>query len=282
MKPFILSVLFLLSINSNSQTNNAQAALYNIGLGGITSSIGAVLNKKPNEKLSKVLLKGFWQGALGGTIVYGSKQMVYNFHKNDKLQNIWSAKLVNSVGVSIIENAALNQNFYNKWHINIGFNRLEVDVKNNFKVQYKIMPIALTTAIISSTYGKFNFKLSTQTLTPVFISNKLTSTFGVTVAISIIFYNSNRKIKHALAHEIIHVFQYDDYMVINVFFNKKKTKWKHHYNFINKSSKYIYMDLPSAITLRGLYLIENINQSCYYDNYFENEATFYSHKSKCK
>ncbi len=282
MKLFILSFFFLLSINSNSQTNNVQAALYNIGLGGVTSSIGAVLNKKPNEKLGKVLLKGFWQGALGGTIVYGSKQMVYNFHKNDKLQNIWSAKLVNSIGISMIENASLNKNFYDKWHITIGFNRLEVDVKNNFKVQYKVLPIALTTAIISSTYGKFNFKLSTQTLTPVFISNKLTSAFGVTLANSIIFTNSNRKIKHALAHEMIHVFQYDDYMVINVFFDKTKTKWKHNYNFINKSSKYIYIDLPSAITLRGLYLIENINQSCYFDNYFENEANFYSHKSKCK
>lgn len=41
------------------------------------------------------------------------------------------------------------------------------------------------------------------------------------------------------------------------------------------------MDLPGAITLRSLYLLENINQKCYFDNYFEHEANYYSNRFDC-
>ncbi len=279
MKIITIILFFSLYINSIAQHNNTQAALYNIGFGGITSSIGAVLNKKPNEKLGKVLLKGFWQGALGGTVVYGSKQLVYNMHKKHNLDKLWQAKLVNSVGVSIIENAGLNQNFYDKWHINIGFNRLEVDIKNNFKVQYKIMPTALIGTIISTTHGSLNLKYSIQTLTPIFL-NKNEYAFPFAIINSIVI--NKDKMKNSLAHEIIHTFQIDDFMSINVFFNKKKKKWTTHSKLINKYNKWFYMDTPSFILLRSVYLIENKNIQCYYDNFFEAEANYYSSKVHCK
>lgn len=258
----------------NSQENNSQAAMYNIGLGGITSSIGAAINKNPNEKLGKVMLKGFWQGALGGAVIYGSKQMVYNYSTKQNLDKIWLAKLVNSIGTSMVENATLNTNFYDKWHINIGFNRLELDVKNNFKFNYKILPTAFVTTVISATKSKFNFKYSMQTLTPIFLSNNLENS-GTTIANSIVLKNSESGI-NVLPHEIIHVFQFDDYLSLNLYFNKTKVKWQQKYPFVAKYSKWIYMDLPSSVFLRSLYLMENINQKCYYDNYFEHEANYYS------
>jgi hypothetical protein len=276
----IICLTLVFSNKVNSQQNNIQAAFYNISLGSITSSIGAAINKKPNQKLGKVMLKGFWQGALGGSIIYGSKQMIYSFNKSKNLDKIWTAKLVNSIGTSMIENAALNTNFYDKWHINIGFNRLEINLKNNFKFNYKILPTALVTTIISATHGKLNLKYSTQTLTPIFISDKTSRAF--TIANSIVIYENELLRDEVLAHEIIHVFQFDDYLSLNVYFNRTKLKWQQKSNFIDKSSKWIYMDLPSSILLRSSYLIENINQDCYFDNYFEHEANYYSNKHICR
>ena len=278
-KTFFLFFLSLAMI-SNAQDNNAQALFYNIGLGAVTGGIGAMINKQPQEKIDKVFLKGLSQGALGGAVVYGSKQMVYNFHKNEHYNQLWMAKMVAATGTSIIENAALNNNFWETWHINIGFNRLEVDIKNSFKIKYQVMPVAFIGTISAATKGNFNLKYSLQTLTPIFIAED-ENYYDTTTLVNSIVITENRGIKRNLAHEYIHTLQYDDYMVFNSFFYKPKTKWQQKSNFINKTSKWIYMDLPGGATLRSLYLLENINQDCYFDNFFESEANFYSNKFTC-
>ncbi len=279
MKQITLIILILLcSINFNAQNNNTQASLYNIGLGGFMGSVGAALNKKPNEKLGKVILKGFWQGSLGGVFVYGSKQMVYSFHKNDELDKLWLSKIVNSAGISMIENAAKNINFYDKWHIHIGFNRFEIETKEKLKFNYKVMPVALGGTIASLGQGKFNLKYTLQTGTPIFITKKRENT--ITLVNSIVI-EKHREIPRSLAHEFLHALQYDDYMAINVFFDKKRTKWTSNSKLIKNYSKWVYTDIPGAVTLRSLYLLENITQKCYYDNYFEGEANFYSNKRHC-
>lgn len=62
MRKKILFLIVLLPISSSySQSNDTEAALYNVGFGGITAAIGAVINKKTEEKFGKVLLKGRWE-----------------------------------------------------------------------------------------------------------------------------------------------------------------------------------------------------------------------------
>ncbi len=275
----IISLIILCSININSQNNNIQASIYNIGLGGFFGSIGAAINKKPNEKLGKVVLKGFWQGSLGGAFVYGSKQMVYNFDKNGQLDKLWLSKIVNSAGISMIENASSNRNFYEKWHIHFGFNRIELETKGKIKLRYKVLPVALGGTIASLRHGKFSLKYTLQTGgTPIFITNSVNNTFTLVNSIVI---EENRGIKRSLAHEFLHTLQYDDFMAINVFFNKKREKWASKSKFIKNYSKWVYTDIPGALTLRNLYLLENINQKCYFDNYFESEANYYSNRFNC-
>lgn len=273
----LILFFFVITISLNAQQNNTQAVLYNIGLGGITSSVGAVFNKKHNEKLGKVVLKAFWKGILGGSIIYGSKKMVYSYHNSNRLDKLWQAKLVNSIGVSIIENAALNNKVYNKWHINIGFNRIEFDIIDK-KINYKIMPAALIGTIISSTKSTFNLKYSIQTLTPVFIADNINRAITNINSIKIVKHIS---VNRYLAHEFIHVLQYDDYMSVNVFFNNRKNIWLQKNKFRNQFNKWVFIDMPSAAILRGSYLIENIHQNCYFNNYFEHEANYYSNQYDC-
>ena len=61
MKKILLTIvsIFFLFNKSHSQSNDTEALLYNISIGGIFGTIGAIINKKPYEKLDKVILKGF-------------------------------------------------------------------------------------------------------------------------------------------------------------------------------------------------------------------------------
>jgi len=268
---------FFSVLNTHSQKNNTQASLYNVGIGGLFAGIGAVINKQPDEKFSKVFFKGLWQGAVGGYLVYESKKMIYKFSNTENYTYAWGSKILNSAGNSIIQNAALNNVFLNKWHINIGFNRIEFETNNRFRVKYKLLPLALYGTIISASKGRFDLNKSLKTGHLIFNSNGVE---GNTAYVNSILTAKNVTAK-ILAHEIIHVYQYEDYFSINLFAKKYRTKLNYKYPKIKGLQKWMYFD-SHAWVLKGLYGIEKIGNNCYIDNFFEHEANFYSSKFSCK
>jgi len=141
MKHFIIILLFLPSSVSIAQHNDSQAAVYNIVSSGIVGGIGAIINKKPNQKTSNVFFKGMYQGAIGGYVVFESKRILRQFSRTSNYGYIWPSKIVNSVGNSIVYNAASNRNLWERWHINIGFNHLEYDLKRqkNLNTEYSLL-----------------------------------------------------------------------------------------------------------------------------------------------
>lgn len=260
-------------------------ALYNIGLGSVFSGIGALINKKPNERWDKVLLKGMGQGALGGFLIYESKNLVGKIEQKQSLEYSWYGKLVNSAGASIIENASSNRNFWEKWHLNIGFSRLEFYTKDKFKVQYKIMPVSLYLTAYSAVGNKFELKRTLQTGEIIFSSGDINgneiSSRGVAYG-NILAINSNSLNDYDIySHEIIHIYQYYDYNFVNTYLNKPFENWKSKSDTFSKISDLFYFDMQGAV-LRPLYLLENRNRNCYYDNFFENEAGFYSNTIYCE
>ncbi|WP_299432061.1 hypothetical protein [uncultured Maribacter sp.] len=281
MKYIIYIIISLLALTfSYSQNSNTEMALYNIGSGAIGGSIGAVINKKKGEKTGKVLLKGFLQGALGGYLVYESKNRIGKIVEKGRLEHSWEGKILNSAGVSIIENAASNRDFWDKWHINIGFNRLEFYTKNKFKFKYKITPVSLILTTIVATKNQFDFENTLRTGELIFKNNAINGNnySGLTYGNVIIFNKNLDDITRTLSHEIIHVYQYYDFNYINSYFDKPRKKWKENISFIEKMNSVFYMDFQAGV-LRSLYLIENSNRTNYYDNFFEYEAGFYSKTS---
>ncbi len=259
-------------------------ALYNIGLGSIFSGVGALVNKKPNEKWHKVLLKGMGQGALGGYLIYESKNLIGKIEQKESLAYSWYGKLVNSAGTSIVENASSNRNFWERWHLNIGFNRLEFYTKNKFKIKYKIMPVSLLLTAYSAVGNKFELERTLQTGEIIFSSSDSSrngiSARGIANG-NILLLNSYLLNEYDLfSHEIIHIYQYYDYNFVNTYLNQPFDKWKSKSITFNKINDLFYFDMQGAL-LRPLYLLENGNRSCYYDNFFENEAGFYSNTINC-
>lgn len=295
MKINFLFYLFLLLVllgvqQTKAQNNDSQAAIYNISLGGFFGGFGAIINKKPNEKIGKVFIKGLWQGSLGGLVTYKSKKLVYDFSNSGDFKDAWGSKILNSIGNSIIHNAASNTNFWEKWYLNFGFNRLEFSLKNKFKVQYKIMPLSLLATAVSASNGNFDFRNSIKTGHFIFKTNYINGNSE--------FHNSEQPAKGSaslnninllnnlsqeierkvIAHEIIHIYQYNDFSNINPVFNKPKQLFLNNDNKVVRFyTKWFYSDF-NGLLKAALYELENQNRQDYYNNYFEKEADYYSFK----
>ena len=70
------------------QTQEAFLAVYNVGFGGITSGVGAMINKKKDNKLFTTFWTGFKRGCIGGGITYLGKKISYQINNNS--QAIWA------------------------------------------------------------------------------------------------------------------------------------------------------------------------------------------------
>ncbi|WP_136468467.1 hypothetical protein [Flagellimonas onchidii] len=274
---FLILAVCISSQQFYAQQNDSQAALYNIGTGAIIGGIGSIINKKKEDKLHKVLLKGLTQGALGGYAIFESKRIVRQYGNSGNYGQLWAAKAVHFAGASIIENAASNRNFWERWHINIGFARTELDLKRNKKFSVKIMPFALYGFVDAMFEADFSLKYTLRTGTPIFLANGRTlyeegigHLSGAAFANAIIVERTVPDFHNLLAHEYIHTFQYEGLSGINTFLNKSLDKW-----FANEKTyksivkKYVYLDLqaPAWSLLYGLFP--------YNTNPFEEEARYY-------
>lgn len=281
----VLFFCFLITINVHSQANDSEALLYNISIAGVFGTIGSLINKKPQEKTGQVVLKGFAQGSFGGLITFGGKSLLRETQRQEDWKYIWGAKILNAAGTSIKENAAMNRDFWEYWHINIGFNRIEFETKNKFQVHYKLMPIAFVYTVGAFTKVNFDINSSLKTGEFIFYSRsqfKNTNTTAVTLP-GIIVYDKNvyENISTTdayrykiITHEIIHIYQSNDYSVLNTYYQKPLNRFAKKNKTINFMNNHINLDLH-YIPLRASYLIEN-NNTNYYDNFFEHEAGYFS------
>lgn len=279
MKCFIITLLllFLKSETQFAQQNDGQAIVMDVAANAVTAGFGALINKKNNEKGGKVFLRGMWQGAIGGAVVYSSKQMIYQFGQTDNSAWAWSSKLVNAAGVSIIENAASNQNFLSHWHINIGFNRIEFQTGNALKIKYKVMPFALTAFIYGCVKGSLDLNQTLRIGQPFFFLQTLDvpNADGVSFTNSILMITDRGNSKN-IAHELIHTYQYQGYSLINTYysipFNRLLSKEN---DFTKIYKKWIYTDF-NYLVFSGLYTLGNFGSNL--DNPYEREANYYSWK----
>ncbi|MDG3582123.1 hypothetical protein [Galbibacter pacificus] len=95
-----------------------------------------------------------------------------------------------------------------------------------------------------------------------------------------LIYNStmpNSLLNGVIAHEIVHIYQVDDFISVNSYMDKLNNNSRF---FNSKIFDWVYLDINSLITV-GAYSLEGINKQCYYDNYFEWEANLFSERDIC-
>jgi len=274
-------LILLISGYLYPQRNDSQAAFYNVGSKAIIGGVGALINKKPNEKGSKVFLKGMYQGALGGYLTFESKRLVRQFHRTDNYAYLWPSKILNSAGNSIIYNAAANRNFWERWHMDFGFNYLEYDFKREKKLRYRILPFALYGNAYGFTISKFDSKRTLYSGHFIFKNKKLPKSkngepFGTALYNTIQFKrNINIDIEAVIAHEIIHVYQYTSAFFINAYVIDPIKRLEEKSNLFKQYNKVFYTDLNAPL-FNSLYAIQPLFGVDYYDILQEKEADYYS------
>ena len=141
------------------------------------------------------------------------------------------------------------------------------------------MPVALIYTIGIASRSKFEIEKTLQSGEFVFSSNSErfheTNSSGVAFPGAIVLYTPDKNNFNLFSHEIIHIFQANDFSQIETLINKPLNNINSTNNFINGINKYIHYDfryLPQLI----LYKVENKNAKFYYDNVFEREAAYYS------
>jgi len=249
---FILLLLFL-SLN---------------GVGGV----GAIINKGSDEKFGNVFLKGIAQGALGGYLVFESKRMLRTLPKNDSYVFVYPSKILNSAGNSIIENAANNDDFWVRWHINFGFNRLDLYTKDDFKLRYRINLFPLYGTILYVSKGiKIDYSKSLQLGTIVFNDNNLDALGRTGANIITLNYSLITSNKKTEAHELIHTYQYEQLSGINYYFNGLTNNLEKRSQFYDFYKRLFFTDLNYLLEISLHYINPD-----YQSNFKEKEARYFS------
>jgi hypothetical protein len=274
MKRFILLFLFVPKVLF-SQNQQQTLLIYNVGLGAVSSGIGAVINKPKHAEWKKHFIKGFWQGGIGGLINYTGKKTLYLVNKKNEPLYAWPAKLLHAAGLSIMENASLNEPFLQNWNIDYGPVRLDFSINGKRKMRVRFLPETIAGVIFASQTAKFNLGRTLSTGNLVFVSKKsyvshhgqydIGYSFSRAVALSAIGNASNL----VISHEIVHQFQFGDFQVINTWLKPFESKIKSK-TLKTIYSKYLYFNIPY---FWGIYELAGRYQNPhYFRNFFEFEA----------
>ena len=266
--------LFLLPSIAYSQQER-QLLLYNVGMGAVTSGIGAVINKPKKADWKKHFLKGFWQGSIGGLLNYTGKKSVYLVNKKENIVNAWPSKILTSAGTSIMENAALNEPFFQNWNFDYGIFRIDFSINNKRKFKIRLTPQSLF-AIYSSIEDDSQFDLKSSLITGnlIFKANNewivLNNTLNIGLAHGRSFTYVDNGLKYeTMAHELVHLYQYREYLIFNTWIQPALTKMEQN-KVLKDFLKYVYPDIPYYF---GFYHLQGRHTGFNaYKNFYEFEA----------
>ena len=270
----IVAFLLLIPAPAPAQLQERQLLGYNIAFGAVTSGIGAVINKPKHTSWKKYFIRGAWQGSIGGLLNYSGKKTLHLIQQHKEPGFAWPARILHHAGTSIMENAALNEPFLQNWNMDIGPVRIDFSTKRK-PVRVRLQPSSIYATIKGMQYGRFDWGLSLQTGTLAFYSKDISSFNGygyegASFQRAFVYSDFFEDREHSvIAHEMVHIFQYSDYIVLNAWAKPLEKKVTSPF-FRKVFSKYVYADIPY---FNLFYLLEGKHHpSNHYKNFYEFEA----------
>lgn len=278
MYKYGLLLVLLFPFKALAQEQDAQLLLYNVGFGGITAGVGAVFNKPKGANWRKAFVRAFWQGGIGGALHYSGKKTLYLINKKQEIAYGLPAMLLHAAGSSMIENAAYNRPFLQTWHLNYGFMRFDLSLKEEGNLRARFLPLAVAGTIYAARYGSPDWKMTFLTGNVSFKTDgligrmgKLDEVAGLSFYRGIIYtsYYGKDYTYQTIAHELAHNLQFNEYQIFNAWLAPAvpDKKWK---GLKKICSRYIYFDFPYfdlPYFIEGQHPLDR-----YYRNFFEMEA----------
>ncbi len=266
----LLILTSFLATGQSFETRRNQFFLMNTITGGIVSGLGSTIHKKPGQTKVQAFLIGFGKGCLGGSLQFAGKYMLGDLRQERDYLYAWPAKIVHAAGSSIVENGSRNKPIW--YNFSMDYGPVRLDIYMTGQTTLRIMPVATGGILLHFLSG--NTFLPGQTLrTGTFcfqakdhpeLKSGRNIAFANSIAVDYLknknqesfFYNPYS----TTAHEIIHTYQYREWLSVNSLYCKNK-------------GKLIYWDFPVFMVP---YIAGNIGRYAfdhrYYSNPFELEA----------
>jgi hypothetical protein len=255
---------------------------YNTLIGGITGGIGSLINRTTQEKKLHALTKGFITGMAGGAVMYAGKRANSLIIQMKEPGWAWISRTVFCAGNSVVENASANRPFWQRWHYDFLFARVEADLEHG-TVRARLMPSAFAGFVILAAQARPDWKNSLASGTAVFIkSGKILSPglSGLTAGNSIVILDTVQKIpyfRNVLAHEMVHTFQFQEWSGVNGMLLPLHKSWTEKSPRVRQLSKWIYGDINYEIMLLNYFIVQRgYSPEYYFRNYYEREAEMMS------
>lgn len=281
---FILILSIFLTTNCLAQSiefrrQRAQLAVFNIGFNGLIGGFGSLINHKDEKASFRVFVKGFYKGAIGGGISHIGLSLSHQIDKQQNIALAWPVRLVNSLGASIVQNAAEDKRMFERLHFNLFVTRLEYfPYKKKFKA--RIFTSSIYGIAVVGKRARFDLGKTLKSGIIYFESDgRFSSSIGsgkATGQVSSIGMRSDLKgaeFYDTFAEEVAHIMQYDRKVGGNALVYKLDEGWKKSSTLYQSFSQYIYFDLNGPIFWLA-YTLEN-STPC---NFFEQEAVNYSNR----
>lgn len=249
--------------------------LYNISLGSVIGGVGAVLNREKKAKIWKTFFNGILKGDLGGSFLYAGKRIASEVTLRKGLWPAIPSRLLHGVGMSMIENAALNERLLERAHLNFSFVRMDWHWEKQRLPYVRIQPFSLIHFILKWGKGNLNIKSSLMLGTPVIdeVEFEKERRLGLTYLQTILLRNEVQNDYKTTVHELVHVMQFQEYLLTNTLLNKVDLKLRK-VGLYDVASKYIHLDWP--VFLWFYHFEKDTRFGCPYDNFYELEAEHFS------
>lgn len=244
----------LLTISLTCQGQDLKYASINIISSSIIAGVGSGIHKHSNETFGHAFVNGIWKGAIGGIVQFTSKKMIRQSAFENNYNWVWPARLVNSLGSSIVKNGCNRENILSSFYLDIWCVNLKFD--NKIHCRMDLLTIGYATVLLFTKNTSFNLQTSlisgAITFNNQYDYNKPN---GQSFANTIYTIKTNIKPvfdKTIFLHEIIHTFQYSES------------------NYVAIYNRYASLN----INFMCIYRIQNLIVG-YNNNYFENEAYYF-------
>lgn len=261
---------------------NFSSALYNCLIGGLTGGLGGTLNRAKAQNPYKAFARGFLTGAAGGVVIYSGKKLNFLVSQKQEPAYAWLSRMVYSAGNSVVENAASCRPFWSRWHMDLSFVRVEYDVTRH-TVRPRVMLSSFVSTVFMSLHGRPDLRLSLRSGTMVFRTHEISYAprlIGSTAGNGFILndtVNNSLLFHDVFAHEMNHVYQFQDFSGANYFFNKPMERLKSRVPALRQIQNWIYGDLNYELMLFNYFIVNGgVSRGNYCHNFLENEAEFLS------
>jgi hypothetical protein len=259
---------------------DVKLAAYNVGFHAAVGGIGALVNGRDGPPLRRFLRGAGW-GAAGGVVSYSGKWLAYEITRSEQLAYGLPVRLVQDVGLSVVENAAHGRPPLDRLATHVGFVRLDVRPRTG-KVQARLLPFSAAAFGLMLARDEHGLALGRSLLygVPLFVGNgparsPILSNPATGFALLNTVYLDRRagNFHEVAAHELLHVMQHNEFVRAEAVFRAPLDRRLRRSAAYRALSRWVYLDLP-ALNWLAYFPVAGGDRgfTCYYNNWFEREA----------